>query len=96
MTPLILTATIAVLASNVGQAPAPSAQTPPATVAKAQPVKDDGSRIECRNEPITGSRFTRHVCATQAQWARYHEQAERFMSYLIDRTNSGNDAKAFF
>jgi hypothetical protein len=96
MTPLILTVTIAVLASNVPQAPEPAAPAPVATAAKVQPAKADGSRVECRDEPITGSRFTRHVCATQAQWARYHEQAERFMSYLIDRTNSGADAKAFF
>jgi hypothetical protein len=37
----------------------------------------DLDKLECRTEPVTGSRFTRRVCMTQSQWSDMARNAER-------------------
>lgn len=51
----------------------PAQDAPPAPQAKAA----DAEKTFCRRETETGSRFTKKVCHTKAEWAQ------------IDRDNSG-------
>ncbi|MGF1462516.1 MAG: hypothetical protein ACFB2Z_05035 [Maricaulaceae bacterium] len=52
--------------------PPATAATEPATTEDAPPPKrsddDYRTRLVCKHEPITGSRFTKRTCLTQAQW----------------------------
>ncbi len=61
-------------APDGSQAPAPAPGPAPAA---ARPA-DDRDRIVCRQEEVTGSKFTRRVCMTKGQWDEQSRDAERF------------------
>lgn len=107
MSPLILAATLALIAANdapqtaVSQTAAPQSagsstaasppQAPPAQAAQAakpakgaKPAKPpvDPDKEVCRDEPLTGSRFTRHVCMTQGQWDEAEKGSRQMMNFL--------------
>ena len=77
MTPLIIGTALAILALDSAPAAAPPTEVKPAVVAgqKADDANDP-DRVVCRNQPLTGSRFTKRVCMTKAQWGEQQRQTE--------------------
>jgi hypothetical protein len=80
MTPVILAAALAVLAADSAPAASDSTTVKPATVGAAKTVGgvEDPDRVICKNEELTGSRFTKRVCMTKAQWDDKQRQVEIF------------------
>ena len=62
--------------SDGAQAPAPAPAPPPAQAA-GKPAPDP-DKVICREEEVTGSKFTRRVCMTKANWEAQSRDAERF------------------
>jgi len=93
---LLILAMAAALTSDPGAPPSTAAQAPAAPTAQAAPTStsaatDDSDKVVCRNEPITGSKFTRRICATRAQWRRQEENAQEFEHTLDSKSGlSGN------
>ncbi|WP_288131019.1 hypothetical protein [Microbulbifer sp.] len=44
----------------------------------------------CKKEAITGSRFKRKVCATEAEWKRMSEESSRMINNSNVRSMQGN------
>jgi beta-lactamase regulating signal transducer with metallopeptidase domain len=68
----------------------------PAKVQAALPTiriadKDDPQRVVCRSEAVTGSRFLRRVCMTQAQWTdlqlRLDDFQRHYQASMTDQPN---------
>jgi len=82
MTPVIVGAALALLAFDA--APATSQQpttVSPAVVAGSAAAAngaDDPDRMICKNEALTGSRFTKRICMTHAEWAEQQRKTEDF------------------
>ena len=78
MTPVIVSAALAFLALDSGPAVSQSTAAKPATAeaAKTAGGVDDPDRVICRNEALTGSRFTKRVCMTKSQWDEKQHQVE--------------------
>ncbi|GEM_PF-3178477 len=61
---------------------------------------EDDQKIECRNLPVTGSRFKNRVCTTKAEWAKRdgknREKTDEFSRDVSGRaginTGTGGDA----
>lgn len=67
------------------RAPAAAATAPATSEAAdgaAQPTAvaavDDGQRIRCISEPVTGRRIPERVCRTEAQWRQIRENSQRY------------------
>ena len=45
--------------------------------AVALAAKTAPNEVTCRDQPVTGSRFTKKICNTNAVWAQLREQARR-------------------
>ncbi len=86
MTPLILAATLTLIAANDTTQTA-AAPTPPAPAAKP---KDDPDKIVCKTEQVTGSRFNQKVCMTKGQWDDAEKNSERVANYLQSQTGVGH------
>jgi hypothetical protein len=76
MTPLIIGTAIALLALESAPATAPPTEVKPAVVTGKVDDNADADRIVCKNQPLTGSRFTKRVCMTKAQWGEQQRQVE--------------------
>jgi hypothetical protein len=80
MTPLVIATALSLLALDAGAANAPSTPVSPATV-KAPPSvapANDPDKVVCHKEQLTGSRFYKRVCMTQAQWDDQEKNTETF------------------
>lgn len=77
MTPLIIGTALALLALDSGPATSQPTTVSPAVVA-GQKVDDsqDPDKVICKNQALTGSRFTKRVCMTREEWTRQQEQTE--------------------
>ena len=40
-------------------------------------AKTAPNEVTCKDQPVTGSRFTKKICNTNAVWAQLREQARR-------------------
>ena len=61
-------------------------QQAPATTTAAQVSHkggpaDDPDRIVCKDEPLLGSRFVRHICLTRTQWSDLQGRLQRAMDH---------------
>ncbi len=76
---------IALAAATAGTDPAP---VQPNTVAPAvvTATSKDGDKTICRNEPITGSRFVKHVCLKKYQWDQRDRDTEQLEHGMQDRS----------
>ena len=77
MTPLIIGSALALLAFDSAPANAPATDVSPAVV--SHPKVDDANdpdKVICKNQPLTGSRFSKRVCMTRAQWGEQQRQTE--------------------
>lgn len=80
MTPVIIGAALALLALDT----TPAATDSPTTVKPAvvqgskanNNAADDPDKVICKNEALTGSRFTKRVCMTRAGWDQQQKQVE--------------------
>ncbi len=95
MTPLIFAAGLSILASTVTGV----------TVKSHHAVKFDDTRMDiinnggdpnevlCADRPIVGSRFTRHICYTRAQWSELKDTQQyhtaRMMRRLTEEATAG-------
>lgn len=73
---------------NVDQ-PAAPATPPPAPAKPAAANADNGSdpdKIVCRREPVTGSRFIKRVCMTQAKWDELSRKTQEFLQQEEERS----------
>ncbi len=77
MTPLIIGAALALLALDSAPAAAPPTDVKPAIVTghKADDISDL-DKVVCKSQELTGSRFTKRVCMTKAQWGEQQRQTE--------------------
>ncbi len=67
------------------RAPATAATSPATAEAAdgdAQPTAvatvDDGKRVRCINERVTGQLIPQRVCRTEAQWRQIREQSQQY------------------
>ena len=90
MTPLIIATALGLLALDAG--PAASPPTPVAPVRVNAPPKsdalEDADKVICKNQPLTGSRFSKRVCMTRADWG----EQQRHVEELERRLNQGPTA----
>jgi hypothetical protein len=92
MTPLVLAAALTMLAAN--DASNPAAAPPPKPAASAAPSApaakpaDDPDKVVCREEPVTGSRFTRRICMTKAEWDDHEKQSHDLMNHLDQQSGA--------
>ncbi len=56
----------------------------PAAAASAEAGRD-GSKVVCKRESKTGTRFPTKICRTKAQWEALSEQHKRDAKEMIDR-----------
>jgi cytochrome c5 len=92
MTPLILAAALTLVAANDASHTAAAPPTMPAASAGQQAAaaqtapaakpKDDPDKVVCRDEEVTGSRFTRRVCMTKNDWDTREKQSHELMNAL--------------
>jgi hypothetical protein len=92
MVPVIVGAALALLALDAAPAGtgAPPTTVRPAVVTAA-PKEDpvaDADKVTCRKEAITGSRFTKRICMTKAQWDEQERQTEDFERRLGEHPNA--------
>lgn len=87
MTPLIIGTALALLALDSAPADAPPTEVKSAVVAgqKSDDALKDLDKVICRNQPITGSRFTKRICMTKLQWGEQQRQTE-IMERRINQT----------
>ena len=78
MTPLIIGAALALLALDSAPATAPPTEVKPAIVSgqKSDNTTNDLDKVVCKNQPLTGSRFSKRVCMTKLQWGEQERQTE--------------------
>ena len=55
------------------------------TVANAADTKAPGSKLVCKSEAKTGTRFPKKTCMTKAEWDAATEQSRKDASELIDK-----------
>ena len=86
----------AMAAALSGGAPSQAATAPQATPAPAHAGTSnpaaDPDKVVCREEAETGSRFTKRVCHTNAEWAQMQAAAERTQDQI--RNKSGMESHA--
>jgi hypothetical protein len=87
MTPLILAAAAALaLASDASQAPTqPPSPTTTVATATTKAQQPDPNKVICKDEELTGSRFTQRVCKTRAQWTARQDAADNYKRTIEDR-----------
>ena len=87
MTPVIVGAALALLALDSAPAASPPTTVSPATVEAPKMVGGvtDPDRVICRKEALTGSRFTKRVCMTNAQW-QYQEKQTEILERRLNQT----------
>lgn len=93
MRALTMSLTLTMLAVSAAAQAADQVSTPPTTNATpatsiAAPV-DDGDKIICRNEPITGSHFTQKVCAKKSQWEHVGDRSKDALERNTERSLQG-------
>ena len=80
MTPVIVGAALALLALDAGPATTSESTTVKPAVVEGASSKttaaDDPDRVICKNEALTGSRFSKRVCMTHAAWDEQQKQVE--------------------
>ena len=96
MTPLILAAALAILAPEVSSV----------TVQSHHPLKFDDTQMDiinnggdpkqvlCANRPIVGSRFTRHICYTRAEWSDLKSIQQYHTSRMMRRLGEQSGGRA--
>ena len=52
----------------------------PANVTGKKP--NDPNETVCHNQEVTGSRMTKRVCATRAQWEKQEAQSQEALRYM--------------
>ena len=86
---LALAATATLLASCAGYQPYRGPDAPGGAyandmisdnIAYASGMRDNPDAVRCKEQPVTGSRFTKEVCFTNREWERLAQQA-------VDDTN---------
>jgi hypothetical protein len=85
MTPLVLAAALTMMAANDASHAVAAPPTPAASAAPPAPAanpKDDPDKVVCREEQVTGSRFTRRVCMTKSDWDDREKQSHELMNAL--------------
>ena len=85
MTPLILAVAAMLAASDASQVPSVAQATTTATAGAASKPAPDPNKIVCKDEELTGSRFTRRVCKTRAQWEAKQDAADNYKREIEDR-----------
>lgn len=94
MSVLVLLMAAAVAGADAPPQAPPAGQAPPAaTPGKPAP---DPDKMVCRNEPVTGSRFDKRVCMTQAQWDQKAAEAQTFSRIQDQRSGSVGHASSPF
>lgn len=93
MRALTMSLIFTVLAVSATAQAADQVNTTPTTIATpatsiAAPV-DDGDKIICRNEAITGSHFTQKVCAKKSQWEHVHNASVDSLERNTERSLQG-------
>lgn len=67
---------LALLAAGAALAAAPGAQAQTQSQDQAGAAEQDRGRMVCRNVTPTGSRMSRRVCRTQAEWDRSRDRTQ--------------------
>ena len=75
---MIVLAMAAAMAAGSDESPAPAPAPAAAPTKAADKPAPDLDKIICRQEEVTGSKFTRRVCMTKADWDAQSRDAERF------------------
>ena len=72
MTPLILAASLAILAPEVSSVIVQSHHARKFDDTQMDIINNGGdpNEVLCADRPIVGSRFIRHICYTRAQWSQ--------------------------
>jgi hypothetical protein len=55
-------------------------------------LSPDPDKVVCRNQPVTGSRFKRRVCLTQARWDAWAKQSDAYLYNLQRQSTLGMPA----
>ncbi len=55
------------------------------TTSAPEKPTDDSTKIVCRNDEITGSRFTQRICRTKAEWKHAEDIAASYRREVDDR-----------
>ena len=78
------------MAAAMADSPATSSSAPPpSSPAASKPAAaDDSTKVICRREEVTGSRFERKVCMTRAQWDEQSQAAQRLEQQLHESAAS--------
>jgi hypothetical protein len=76
----------AAVAAGDASASQPAAASAPASDKSAP----DPNRVVCHKEQVTGSRFYKRICMTQAEWDQLTAQAEENQRKISQRTGLGS------
>ena len=95
MTPLILAVAFVLLAPDVKGVTVPGHRPPKFDDTQMNIINNGGdpNQLLCAERPIVGSRFTRHICYTRAEWSdlksiqQYH--TSRMMRRLGEQSGGG-------
>ena len=79
---LLVSASNGVAHVNGSEAEAAADQT---TTGDIQTVAAGDDELICRKTKVTGSKFKKRICATQEQWDRYSQKAQREAKRMQDR-----------
>ncbi len=78
MTPLIMFASLALVAMDATPATSTSTSQPDAGKPSATASANPQDRVICKREAITGSRFEKRICMTKAEWGEEERRTEEF------------------
>jgi hypothetical protein len=79
------------MAAAVAGGDASTQQAPPPNQPAAASDKPapDPDKVVCHKEQVTGSRFYKKICLTQAEWDQQTAKAERFQQLNSQRAGMG-------
>jgi hypothetical protein len=86
----------AAVAGAAAPSPGNSPPSAPAPASHSAKPADDPDKMICRDEPITGSRFTRRVCMTKSQWDQLTAEAARMRRQTEETTGLGGGGSSPF
>ncbi len=86
---LVMAATVA---AGGGPPPTPPPNAPAAAAPSAKTnstPSPDPDRVVCRDEALTGSRFTKRICLPQSEWNQMAQQADRVARMRNEHVQGG-------